>query len=71
MHPTIERDMMQARVADLHRPAERDRMARSASQTPRTRREKREPNLTLGHTAVLARRVLTMSLNALIPWPTR
>jgi len=70
MHPIIERDVMHARVADLHHQAERDRIARAASQTPRTRQEKRRPNLMLSRTAVLARRALT-SLSALIPSPTR
>jgi len=40
MHPIIERDTMQARVAELRRQAERDRIARAASRTPHTRREK-------------------------------
>jgi hypothetical protein len=39
MHPIIERDVMHARIADLHRQAERDRIARAASLTPRTRQE--------------------------------
>jgi hypothetical protein len=70
MHPIIERDTMQARVAELHRQAGRDRTARAASQARHTPREKRRPNRALGRTAVLARRVLT-SLSALIPSPTR
>jgi hypothetical protein len=52
MHPIIERDVMESGVADLHRQAERDRIARAASRTPRTRQEKRRPNL------MLSRRVL-------------
>ena len=70
MHPIIERDTMQARVAELRRQAERDRIARAASRTPHTRREKRRRNLMLGRTAVLVRRALA-SLSALIPSPTR
>jgi hypothetical protein len=70
MHPIIERDVMHARVADLHRQAERDRIARAASRTPCTRQQKRRPNLMLRRTAVLARRALA-SLSALIPSPTR
>jgi hypothetical protein len=35
MHPIIERDVMHARVADLHRQGERDRIVRAASRTPR------------------------------------
>jgi hypothetical protein len=69
MHPIIERDMAQARVADLHRQADRDRTARAASLTPHTRREKRRPGRAPARTAVLARRVLT-SLSALVPSPT-
>jgi hypothetical protein len=70
MHPIIQRDVMHARVADLHRRADRDRIARAASRTPRARQEKRRPNLMLSRTAVLARRALA-SLSALIPSPTR
>jgi hypothetical protein len=70
MHPIIERDTMHARVAELHRQAERDRMARAASRTRPARQEKRRRNLVPGRTAVLVRRVLT-SLRALIPSPTR
>jgi len=40
MHPIIERDVMHARVADQHRQAERDRIVRAASRTPRARQEK-------------------------------
>lgn len=69
MHPIIERDLMRARVADLHRQGERDRIVR-ASRTLRARQEKRRPNLMLSRTAVLARRALA-SLSALIPSPTR
>lgn len=70
MHPIIERDLMQARVADLHRQAERDRIGRAAAGPRCTRQENFGPNLMLSRTAVLARRVLT-SLSALIPSPTR
>jgi hypothetical protein len=69
MHTIIEHDMMQARVADLHRQADRDRTARAASLTPHTRREKRTHGRAPARTAVDARRVLT-SLSALIP-PSR
>jgi hypothetical protein len=70
MHPIIERDMMQARVADLHRQARRDRIARAAALTPHPRQEKRRRRLVPGRPAVLARRVLT-TLSALRPSPTR
>ena len=70
MHPIIERDTMKARVAELHRQAERDRMSHAASRTPHTRRDRRGPKLMPGRIAVLARRALT-TLSALIPSPTR
>jgi hypothetical protein len=70
MHPIIERDTMQARVTDLHRKAERDRIARAVSAARHDRREKRRRNLVPGCTAVLVRRVLD-ALGALIPSPTR
>lgn len=70
MHPIIERDVMQARVADLHRQAERDRIARAASRTPRTRQEKRRPNLVLSAVAwgvIATRRVgVFVALGALL-----
>lgn len=66
MHPIIERDMVQARVADPYRQAEREPMARAASLTPHTRREKRRPGRAPARTAVLARRMLT-GLRAHIP----
>jgi hypothetical protein len=69
MHPIIERDMMQARVADPHRQADRDQTARPADLAPRTRREKRRPGRAPARTAVVARRVLT-SLSALLPSST-
>jgi hypothetical protein len=69
MHPIIERDVMQARVAELHRRAERDRTARTASRTPHTRREKRGTKFMSGRMAILARRALA-TLSALIPFPS-
>lgn len=65
MHPIIERDMMQARVADLHRQADSDRIARAASPTG-----KREPNLMRG-SRPFSRARLIARLSALIPSPTR
>src|SRR5215831_7535374 len=66
MHPIIERDMARARVADPDRQAEREPMARAASLTPHTRREKRKHGRAPARTAVLARRVRT-GLRAHIP----
>lgn len=39
MSPIIQHELMQARIADLHRQAERDRMARAASRASCARRE--------------------------------
>ena len=69
MHPIIERDMVQARVADPGRQAVREPMARAAGPTPHTRREKRRPGRAPARTTVAARRVLT-SPSALIPSST-
>ena len=69
MHPIIERDMVQARVADPGRQAEREPMARAAGPTPHTRREKRRPGRAPARTTAAARRVLT-SPSALIPSST-
>jgi hypothetical protein len=70
MHPIIRDNMMQARVADLHRQAERDRAAQAASRAGRTGRQERR-RAGLHHTAtVLARRMLTR-LAARSPRPGR
>lgn len=39
MRPIIQHELMQARIADLHRQAERDRRARAAGRASRARRE--------------------------------
>lgn len=39
INPIICRELLQARIADLHRQAERDRMAQAASRASRMRRE--------------------------------
>jgi hypothetical protein len=69
MHPIIEREMAQARVVGPYRQADREPMARAASLTPHTRREKRRPGRAPARTAVVARRLLT-SLSALVPSST-
>lgn len=58
MHPIIHSDLMQARVADLHRQAHRDAQARAASQARRARVPQRRHRVR-GLSAVMARRVLT------------
>ncbi len=59
MNPIIHHDLMQARVADLHRQARRDAQARAASQACRTRtpqRTHRVRGLTFDHGAAGAHR---------------
>jgi hypothetical protein len=55
MHPEIHYQLMQARVADLHRAAQRDALARAA------RRARRQPS---GHPAprlpAIGRRIMTV-----------
>jgi hypothetical protein len=43
MYPTIHHELMTARAADLHRQAERDRIARAAIQARRARHHGRHP----------------------------
>jgi hypothetical protein len=38
MHPRFHEELNKARIADLHRRAERDRLARASAQTRRARR---------------------------------
>jgi hypothetical protein len=57
MHPITHHELNKARIADLHRWAERDRLARASAQARRARRE--YGNDPAGHTArVFARRLL-------------
>ena len=57
MHPIIHGELARARTADLHRQAERDRMARAA----RFARNPHDRHFRPGRlAAVLARRVLTV-----------
>ncbi len=58
MHPTIQHDIMQARVADLHRQAERDRLAQAVSRGRRTLRERGRRSVPGATATVLARRLL-------------
>src|SRR5215472_13134304 len=43
MYPTIHYELMNARVADYHRQADRDRIARAAIQGSRARKQGRHP----------------------------
>ena len=60
MHPAIHRELSMARVADLHRRADQDRIARAARQ-PGPARPGRGWSAMFGHLAgSLARRILTV-----------
>jgi hypothetical protein len=57
MHPIYHDELNKVRIADLHRSAERDRLARASAQARRARGE--YGNDPEGHTArVFARRLL-------------
>ncbi len=58
MHPIIQRDLMQARVADLRREAERVRLAKEAGRACRTRHEHRWLSALSHPATVLVRRLL-------------
>ena len=58
MHPIIHNELNQARVADLHRRAERDRLARAFIQARRTRREHGKDPVGGRTAGVFARRLL-------------
>ena len=60
MHPTIHYEIAKARTADMHRQAERDRIARAAKQSGPARSDRSWPAM-FGHLAgSLARRILTV-----------
>jgi hypothetical protein len=58
MDPTIHYELMQARVADLHRDAERDRLAQAASRSRRPRHQRDGHPVTAHPTAMFVRRAL-------------
>lgn len=58
MNPTLQYELMQARIADLHRQARRDAQARAANQAHRTRTPERTHRVR-GLPALVARRVRT------------
>ena len=60
MSPTLRYELMNARVADLHRQAERDRIARAAIKGRRARREHGKEPMPGRNAGVLARRVLSL-----------
>ena len=55
MRPAIQHDLAMARIADLHRQAQRDALARAASRARHTRAQRSHPARTLR--ALIARRV--------------
>ena len=56
MHPIIQRDLMRIRVADLHREAERGRLAQAASRARRARNEHRRHSALSHPVTMLVRR---------------
>jgi hypothetical protein len=58
MHPAIHDDLAKARIADLHRQARRDALARTASKARRAPAHQHGHRLR-GFPAVTARRVIT------------
>jgi hypothetical protein len=66
MNPTIHHELMKARIADLHRQAARDRMARAATRARRAR----TPNGSLpapARTVTVLARVMVAALGARSP----
>jgi hypothetical protein len=59
MHPAIQHDLAQARIADLHRQAQRDALSCAASGARHARADK-PSHPVRGFPAVMARRVLTL-----------
>jgi hypothetical protein len=57
MHPTTHEYLAKARIANLHRQAQRDALARTASKTRRASAHQRSHRLR-GFPAVMARRML-------------
>jgi hypothetical protein len=59
MHPTARYDLMQTRVADMHRQAQRDALARAA-RPARPARKQQSGHRVLTFPALAARRALTV-----------
>jgi hypothetical protein len=62
MHPAIQHDLAQAKIADLHRQAQRHALARTASRARRTRAQRSHP--VRGLPTVTVRWVLTLLAGA-------
>jgi hypothetical protein len=69
MHPTMQYELMNARVADLHRQAQRDRAARAAIRSRRAQAHHRA-RFVLGRAVTVVARVLTLA-GGRSPSPTR
>ena len=67
MHPTMQYQLMNARIADLHHQAQRDRTARAAIRSRRTQAHPRARFL-LGRAVTVMARMLTLAGG---PSPTR
>jgi hypothetical protein len=61
MHPAIQHDLAQAKIADLHRQAQHDALARAASQARNARAQRSH---SVRFPAVAARRVLVLLAGA-------
>jgi hypothetical protein len=68
MHPIINNELNKARIADFHRRAERDRLARASIQAGRPRREYGSP---AGARAGGVACRLPIILGARSAWPVR
>jgi precorrin isomerase len=69
MHPTMQYELMNARVADLHRQAQRDRTAQAAIRSRRAQAHHRA-RFVLGRAVTAVARVLTLA-GGRSPSPTR
>jgi hypothetical protein len=69
MHPTMQYQLMNARVDDLHRQAHRDAQARAAIQRRRAQAHRRA-RFVLGRAVTVVARVLTVG-GGRSPSPTR
>jgi hypothetical protein len=69
MHPTMQYQLMNARIADLHRQAHRDAQAQAAIRSRRTQAHPRARFL-LGRAVTVMARMLTL-VGGRSPSPTR
>jgi hypothetical protein len=69
MHPTMQYELMNARIADLHRQAQRDRTAKAAIRSRRAPAHHRA-RFVFGRAVTVVARVLTLA-GGRSPSPTR